>query len=309
MKIKILIIVCLIHWGNSFSQNRYSTTSTSTYQPMSYEQISSVARYKQGQNKNNQELLYSLKSWILELKPQIYNDIFVQRLNKVYNDLTKMEHDDLSEYDQLFKQVEMVVKEIISDYNIFVSKQNSQQSTTQNLSGNQTPPENQTPPNTQESKTHEVEDFLNEGAKYYENEDYSKAIFSFSKYLENNPNNTDVIFYRALSKSAIDDRYGAISDYEKILSMEGKVTPKNYKFSTVYNNKAYCLVELGNYKEALPFVEKALQLDKTEWYIWDTRAEIFLNLGELDKCISDCTKAIKIKKNGNSYLVRGLAYI
>lgn len=132
--------------------------------------------------------------------------------------------------------------------------------------------------------------------------DYNKALIA-------NPKNTDALFRRALVKSSNGDRQGAINDYDEIIKLENSATPTIYKMSTVYNNKAYCLVQLGSYKEALPLVEKALQLDTTEWYIWDTRAEILLNLGELDKCISDCTQAINIEANGNSYLVRGLAHI
>lgn len=150
--------------------------------------------------------------------------------------------------------------------------------------------------------------YLRGNAHYY-NEQYVDAIKDYSEFLKSNPENTDVMFSRALAKSELGDRYGAISDYEKIISLEGKVEPKIYKMSTVYNNKAYCLVQLNKFKEALPFVDKALKLDKSEWYIWDTRGEIYLNLGQLDKSISDLTKAIEIEEHDNSYYLRGLAYL
>lgn len=294
---KIITLLLLISVTSTYAQNRYSTISTSTYTPMTRSEIMSVPMALQAKYNENQKYLYHLKKWILELKTSIKEEPFVGRLNGEYSVLTSMEDDDLARATKVLNQREMGINEIISEYNLFVSEQNSKIPATQNLHENKEPQAN------------EVDDFLNEGNEYYENEDYSKAIFSYSKYLENEPDDTDVIFMRALAKSEIDDRYGAISDYDKILSMEGKVTPERYKFSTVYNNKAYCLVELGSYKAALPLVEKALQLDKTEWFIWDTRAEILLNLGQLDKCISDCTKAINIEPNGNSYLVRGLARI
>lgn len=300
---KIIILLLLISAISTYAQNRYSTISTSTYTPMTRSEIMSVPMALQAKYNENQKYLYHLKKWILELKTSIKEESFVGRLNGEYSVLTSLEDDDLARATKVLNQREMVINEIISEYNLFVSEQNSKIPATQNL------PENQNLSENKELQTNEVKDFLNEGDKHYESEDYSKAIFSYSKYLENEPNDTDVIFMRALAKSNIDDRYGAISDYDKILSMEGKVTPENYKFSTVYNNKAYCLVKLGSYKEALPLVEKALQLDKTEWFIWDTRAEILLNLGQLDRCISDCNKAISIEPNGNSYLVRGLARI
>lgn len=150
--------------------------------------------------------------------------------------------------------------------------------------------------------------YLRGNAHYY-NEQYVDAIKDYSEFLKSNPQNTDVMFSRALAKSELGDRYGAISDYEKIISLEGKVEPKIYKMSTVYNNKAYCLVQLNKYKEALPFVDKALKLDKSEAYIWDTRGEIYFNIGEYDKSIKDMNKALEIEESDNSYFIRGLAKI
>jgi tetratricopeptide (TPR) repeat protein len=206
-----------------------------------------------------------------------------------------MENEDLTRASKILNQTEVEISEIVSDYKKFISKQSKQINN------------NQSDQIVKSSSTQK--DYINDGVESYREKNFSDAILNFTKALENNPDNTEILFFRALSKSEIGDRYGAINDYDKILLFEGKVAPINYKFSTVYNNKAYCLVELGFFDEALPLVEKALRLDETEWYIWDTRAEIYLNLGELDKCVSDCTKAISIEANGNSYLVRGLANI
>jgi tetratricopeptide (TPR) repeat protein len=161
----------------------------------------------------------------------------------------------------------------------------------------------------QRLKTSELLNYWNNGVELYRKKDYQNAILNFSKYLEIEPYATDALFFRALSKTEIQDRNGAINDYDKILPQEGKVTPKYYKFSTIYNNKAFCLVELGNYKDALPLVNKALELDQTEAYIWDTRGELNYKLGQYQKCIDDMDKAIIIQKNNNSYFYRGLAKI
>lgn len=158
-----------------------------------------------------------------------------------------------------------------------------------------------------ENKDNSSENFAEIGYNHQKNKEFSKAIFYYSKYLEKEVDNTDALFMRALAKTELNDNYGAISDYEKIIALEGKVKPKAYKMSTVYNNKAYCLVLLKKYKEALPFVTKALDIDKSEAYIWDTRGEIYYYLGESDKSIKDMDRAISIQKSANSYYIRGLA--
>lgn len=294
---KIIILLVLFIAISSFSQNRYSQTSTSSFTPLTSSEIMAVPLALQARYDENQKYLYALKKWILDLKTSITFEPFLGRLNGEYEVLSSMEDDDLARATKQLNKRKNSIEEIISEYKLYISKQNSENSSNRNLTENQ------------KSQTSEIENYWKKGIESYQNKDYPTAVQFFSKFLENNPDNTDVLFSRALTKSEIDDIYGAISDYDKILSLEGKTTPKVYKFSTVYNNKAYCLVRLEMYKEALPFVEKALELDKTEWYIWDTRAEILLNLGEFDKCIADCTKAISIKPNGNSYLVRGLAHI
>jgi tetratricopeptide (TPR) repeat protein len=245
----------------------------------------------------NQKYLYDLMNWVLELKGKITEKKYSERLEGEYSVLESMKKDDLARATDILKDRELSIRELISEYNIFLTKKKLEKNTTQDS------------PKNQNTQTNNENDLISEGLQYYNNKDYQKAIFAFSKHLQNNPNDTDVLFMRAMTKSELNDKYGAISDYDKILSFEGEVTPKAYKFSTIYNNKAYCLVNLKNYKEALPLVEKALNLDKTEGYIWDTRAEIHLNLGNYSQAISDATKALDIEKNANSYLVRGLAFL
>ena len=154
-----------------------------------------------------------------------------------------------------------------------------------------------------------------EGAYFYRGMAYQslekniEAIKDFSKVISLNKENTDAYFMRALVKSNLNDRQGAISDYDEIIKREKTAKPSIYKMSTVYNNKAYCLVELGKPSEALPIVTRALDLDKSEAYIWDTRGEAYFKLGEYEKCIKDMDKAISIEESDNSYYIRGLAKV
>lgn len=132
----------------------------------------------------------------------------------------------------------------------------------------------------------------------------------YSTIIKDNPKNIDALFQRALVQSQKNEGLkGAIEDYNTIISLEGKVKPTIFKMSTVYNNKAYCLIQLGNYEEALPLVNKALELDQTEWYIWDTRGELYYKLNKFEECIADMNKSIAIKESNNSLYYRGLAKI
>lgn len=151
--------------------------------------------------------------------------------------------------------------------------------------------------------------YFQRGMSYNYQGNKIEAIKDFSKSISLNPNNTDAYFMRALNKSYLNDRNGAISDYDEILKREKFTKPFVYNMATVYNNKAYCLVELGKINEALPLVTKALELDQSFSFIWDTRGEIYYKLGDFDKCISDMNRALDLDQSSNSYYYRGLSKI
>lgn len=283
MKRLFLIIFFLVSIGSHAQVNRYSKTKNTTYQPRSFEELSRVAHFKKNQYDSNQKYFYDLKKWILELRTVVNGTEFIERLDLQYSALTTIENGDLSIMTKILHQIENATREVISDYKIALKENQST------------------------SMRNADENYLDIGMQNFENKNYYIAIRNFSKHLENDKNNTDVIFYRALSKNKIKDLYGVIDDYEKIIELNSNNPMQYNNLATVYNNKAYSLSELGKYKEALPFIEKALKMDRTQWVIWDTRGEINLYLGNYKKSISDLDNALNIKEHKNSYFLRGLA--
>lgn len=144
------------------------------------------------------------------------------------------------------------------------------------------------------------------GYVFYYLEDYANTVQYLSLVLAEKQV-PDIYFLRSISKSKLNDNYGTIADLDKLIDLgESK---GNYDMATVYNNKAYALVGLGKYNEALPLVKKALSLNSNIWYIWDTSGEINYNLKLYPQCISDMEKAISLKADGNSYYYRGLSKV
>ncbi len=118
--------------------------------------------------------------------------------------------------------------------------------------------------------------------------DYTEAIKLDSLFLP-------AYFSRASLKKDFGDFIGAIKDYDYIISNdEGTKTWKNYLMATVYNNKGYALVNLGKYKQALPVINRAIELGPDESYIWGSRGVLFYKTQQYEKCISDMTKALEL---------------
>ena len=146
------------------------------------------------------------------------------------------------------------------------------------------------------------------GLANYMLKNYSEAISDITKSSKDaNKIAPLILVYRGLAKSELGDNYGAIADCDIII--------KNYSFSyddmpSVYNNKAYNLILLNKLEEAKPLIDKALELDSSRDYIWDTKGELEFKLGNYKECVTAMQKAIEITPTyGHAFLLKGIANI
>jgi len=123
---------------------------------------------------------------------------------------------------------------------------------------------------------------------------YKEAISDFTTCINNSYKKYSSLFDRAMCKSALNDEYGAIHDYDEIINNESEIIDSSFLMGTVYNNKAYSLFKIGSTEEALALVNKALIMSPNEGYIWSTRGEIYYKKGNYKGCISDMEKDIDL---------------
>jgi Flp pilus assembly protein TadD len=94
--------------------------------------------------------------------------------------------------------------------------------------------------------------YHNRGAYYAEIGDFDKAIADFSEAIRFTPS-PSTFANRALAYRNIEKSVKAMADYDRVLH----ITPK---YSEDYSARGSAYFEKGNYKEAVPACEKALQL-------------------------------------------------
>ena len=130
-----------------------------------------------------------------------------------------------------------------------------------------------------------------------------ETIEDYTMCIDKNYEKYNCLFYRALIKSSLNDREGAIKDYNEIIENEKNIGEHvQFLMGTVYNNKGYCLFELGNIDEALKLVNKAIQLAPNESYIWGSRGEIYFKKEKYLLCINDMQKSVDlISENKSKY--------
>lgn len=169
-------------------------------------------------------------------------------------------------------------------------------------------------------KPNESKQYYYRGEAYKHLDKNIEAVKDFSSCLKNDNEYVDAYFERALCKTNLSDRKGAVLDYDEIISRENNNSNhKSFLIATVYNNKGYCLFELGKYNEALILLNKAIDLGPTEAYIWSSRGELYFKQGKYKEAIIDMDKSIQLydeKKsiasggdNSIAYYVRGISKI
>lgn len=159
-------------------------------------------------------------------------------------------------------------------------------------------------PATEPEKT--SEDFMKEAIVHFDGERYNKSIECLNTAIEINefPQLTAILyFYRAVSKSKMNNYTEAINDYTKAIS-------ENPRKSKYIYHRGLAYFKTGAYEDARKDFETTLSMD-------GANADIYVKLGflkqqdnELKAAIQDYSKAIELNpKFATPYYYRGLIYL
>ncbi|MBF9239531.1 tetratricopeptide repeat protein [Hymenobacter sp. BT683] len=147
---------------------------------------------------------------------------------------------------------------------------------------------------------------------------YDKAIADMTKCVQLDPTSYSNYFARARLYGSVNNRISAIRDYDEIINREDYNHPKYPSFALVLNNKAFSLMELGKYYEALPLLNHAISLQQNDDTFYGSRGQLYYAVGDFEKSYNDFNRAIRIlEKNKNKsgcddpasyYYYRGLLH-
>lgn len=283
----LILQVDVVGQSNSYTRRRV----VPTYKAQSLDEALKAPAMMEKRHQENLKYLHDLQNWILELKPTIQSTYYVEELRKIYSSLGELEKYDLArEYETILKE-ENRINDLLSRY------KRSQAANTK------------VQPPIKSTNTAKKPDYFLVGFAHYLKGDYAKAVQNYSRCLEADPNRTEALFQRAFAKSALKNYRGAIRDHDKVITLYSDYPLSGVSIYTVFNNKAYALFNLGRNEEAYALVNKALDGEKTKDYIWSTRAEIRLKMGDLEGCIMDATYALYSlnSKSRELYFIRGVA--
>lgn len=124
-----------------------------------------------------------------------------------------------------------------------------------------------------------------------ENKQYLRAFAFVNEALIEYPEDTELLYRRAMSASFINEITIAESDLRKILLER----PND---ADILNTLGYILVDnTQRYAEAKPYIEKALALQPNSYYILDSMGWVLFKLGDFKAAQSYLERAYAIEKN------------
>jgi tetratricopeptide (TPR) repeat protein len=123
------------------------------------------------------------------------------------------------------------------------------------------------------------------GDIHYNLEQHELSDSAFEKSLKYNPDNSYTLnnysYYLSLRKFNLEKA-------KQMSAYSNKLEPDNSSFQDTY---AWILFELGDYKEARIWQEKALKSDTTNATLLEHYADILIKLGETEKALEYWKKA------------------
>ena len=142
-----------------------------------------------------------------------------------------------------------------------------------------------------------------EGVAYENSGDYEKAVETFSKVIEQQPDFFDGYNHRANSYSMKKEFTKALPDYQRAIEL-------NPAEATLYYNRGLTYYLMRQPQEALADYNRAIELNPAYIKAYLNRGTLYAETGQLEKAVEDRSKIIELDpQNAQWYAGRAAVYI
>ena len=139
---------------------------------------------------------------------------------------------------------------------------------------------------------------LRKGIEAYKNNDPALALEHYDSYIENNPDDSDALYLRAIVYYEYDKYNDALSDITHAIRTHTKKTVMSK--SQLYHLRAKIYDMVDNYDAALVDYNAALRLSSQDVDILCGRAQLFYNRKDYALSDKDYNEALRINPNTQS---------
>lgn len=118
----------------------------------------------------------------------------------------------------------------------------------------------------------------------------AEAVGVYDRLLGNNPRDIDCLINKGLALRKMGDMMGAVETYEKA----GEINPYD---STVWNNLGIAFKSMGRWEEAIESYDKGLSAKPNDAGLWSNKGVALKEAGKLDEAMECYNKALSIDPN------------
>lgn len=145
-------------------------------------------------------------------------------------------------------------------------------------------------------------EYLARGDGYFKDGKIDKALASYNKALQLNPDRTDIYASRGSAYFFKGDYVSAQNDFLTVVE-------RNPYQADGYTALGSALAALGDYENALKMFSISLNLNPSKPETFFSRAGVYFMLEDYDKAIADYTSVILLAPAAEVYNARGAAYL
>ena len=135
-----------------------------------------------------------------------------------------------------------------------------------------------------------ADDYYNMGVEKYNNGRYTEAIKLYDLAILVDPNNSTYYINRGVAKGALNNKIGAMDDYNKAI----KINNPTVNIYVAYYNRANIKFENKSYNEAVKDFNISIELNSNYSNSYMDRGTCYYTLNKKELAMSDYNKAIKI---------------
>ena len=145
-------------------------------------------------------------------------------------------------------------------------------------------------------------DAFNSGLNYYNTGDYESALDFFDLSLELDPNDSEVLYYKALTLANLQNFDIALEFIDRALELDSQ----DDRF---WNDKGNFLVRMNRFYEAEKCFNKALKLKPGDSVIWANKGFMYYQEENYETAIECYDKACELEENVHNYVALSNVYI
>ncbi|BDC99075.1 hypothetical protein [Persicobacter psychrovividus] len=124
----------------------------------------------------------------------------------------------------------------------------------------------------------------------FSQEKNNDALLTLNDLIKDDPNNADAYDMRGFYYLDKQDYLNAFHNFDKLVEIESKKNHSVFK-ALAFNNRAFCLLKLGEIQKAFEDVQHSISLYPENSYAYKNRALIYLEMDEKEKVCEDLERA------------------